>query len=397
MKKIVIFAFAALLLAGCGDKKADVIFRHGECVQLFPDATNGDEYLMEMTFEDFDLDTAMYYAEQLHGQADPAVVGKCSSVWNPAGYHGRNLDFYVNTLADVVLHMAAGEGRYASVGMSTCNPRMTLEHLTDGTMSEAEWATLPLTMTDGINENGVSVNINVVPANESTPVTGTHPEGCTLSATFVVRYLLDNARSAEHAKELLRELNVIGDPQGTLPFEYHWMVSDATRCFVAEIWNNEMVILPGQDIMTNFFHSQTMEVDPYGEGHERYAILQAHYDEGATMEGMMGLMQRVWYSQAYSTDIDPVWYSEFASAEDSLNYLAFVRGDKVMRERFQQMLERVGSAYQSLDYQKSVRAADNPNWYTTHTVVFDQHRKTFSIVEQENAGSVHTFGMMSNK
>lgn len=392
MKKLFPFLLVALLLVGCQNKTQQPLFVYSQCEQLFPTATNGDQFLFEISYDAYDMESALALFAQMALDASAAEQGgKCSSVWNPAGFHGRNLDFFINNDVDVVLHMAAAEGRFASVGMSSCYPKMSLDNVLTGALPEHMWDVLPLIMVDGINENGVSVNVNVVPANESTPIEGTNPQGKTLSQIFVVRYILDNAKSAAHAQQLLQELNIIGDPTHALPFEYHWMIADTNESFVAEIWNNQLVILPGETIMTNYFLSQPLENDQYGEGHERYAILKANYDEGATLEGMRRLMQRVYYSNTYRTDIDPIWYSECASMADGFNFYDFTRDANGARQRFQQGLAEASKAYVSVDHQKDLRAADNHNWYTTHSIVFDQHNRTMTISLQENEGSVNTF------
>lgn len=375
MKRYLLLAAFCILAAACRNiVDPQAICVHTTPVAVAPDATNGDQYLYTVTYSDLDYFAAGEYVKSLYGVVDMAPAA-CSAVRN-GRFHGRNLDYYINQSADLIITTLASPDRFASIGTSADFPPCTKQAIDDGTLSEMDYAAAAYYMTDGINENGVAINVNVVPAGECDHTSGTNPGAPTIVANGVVRYVLDHARSVDNAIELLHEVNIATPTTGNFHFESHWMISDPTKTVVVEIWNNEIVVVD-ECVMTNFYlsHPET----PMGIGHERYDILKSNYSEGGTKEGMRSLMKCAWYSNAYSTKTDPIWYTE--DLEDGCGFTWDDIKAGNLEKAYQSIAE--GEAeYVSVDYQKSLR--NGKNWYTTHSIVYDLEERTMSLVCQEN-------------
>lgn len=372
MKRIITFIFIAVLAASCSKQTALCV--HSEPAAVSPDATNGDQYLYTITYSDLDFFGAGELAKEFFDVDETAPAG-CSAVRN-GRYYGRNLDYYVNGNVDFIITTEAGKDRFASIGASADYPKCTLERLQNGEFTEEDYAIIGYYMTDGINENGVAINGNVVPCDECERTTGTNPGAPTVVTNGVVRYVLDHAKSVDHAIELLKGINIVVPSREKFPFEEHWMISDPEKTVVVEIWNNEIVVVD-DNVITNFYVSHPDS--PMGIGHERYDILKANYDEGTSVDGMHNLMKRVWYSNAYSSKVDPLWYSDCLDHGCGFTWTEIKAGN--VEAALNNLLEEE-KAYVSIDYQKSQRSAEN--WYTTHSIVYDLEARTMSLIAQEN-------------
>lgn len=375
MKKVVLSSILCAIAIACGNPKSDSpICSHTEPVPVAPNATNGDEYLYTITFNDLDFFAAGEVIKKFY-EVNEVKPSGCSSV-RIGKYYGRNLDYYVNKNADFIIHTPASENRFASIGMSADYPLCLKESVENGTLSEEDYAAIAYYMTDGINEKGVAINGNVVPCGECSRTTGTNPGAPAVVTNGVVRYVLDHAASVDDAIELLKDINIVVPSEAKFPFEEHWMISDANKTVCVEIWNNELVVVE-DNVMTNFYvsHPDT----EMGIGHERYEILKAHLDEGTSVDGMHNLMKRVWYSNAYSTKADPLWYTD--SLEEGCGFRwSDIKAGNV--ELAYTAIAESEAQYGSVEYQKSIRTAKE--WYTTHSIVYDLEAKTMSLIAQEN-------------
>ena len=375
MKKVLLSASLCMMALACGNhENTKAICVHTDPVQVAPDATNGDEYLYTITFNDLDFFAAGEIMKEYFDVNEAQPAG-CSSVRN-GKYYGRNLDFYVNKNADFIIRTSASKDRYASIGMSADYPLCLKESVDNGTLTEEDYAAIAYYMTDGINEKGVAINGNVVPCGECERTTGTNPGAPAVVTNGVVRYVLDNAASVDEAVELLKGINIVVPSDEKFHFEEHWMISDPEKTVCVEIWNNELVVVD-DNVMTNFYvsHPDT----EMGIGHERYELLKAHLDEGTSVEGMHNLMKRVWYSNAYSTKADPLWYTD--GLEDGCGFTwSDIKAGNV--EKAYEVIVESEAKYRSVEYQKSIRTAEE--WYTTHSIVYDLEARTLSLIAQEN-------------
>ncbi|MCQ2285543.1 MAG: linear amide C-N hydrolase [Bacteroidales bacterium] len=364
---------AVTIFAGCSTKNC----QHSDFKSLAPNATNGDEYLYEITYEQYDFDKGLQYLNANKDNIFRKPAG-CSSVRN-GDFHGRNLDYFINHDADVVVHIKSSKDRYASVGMVSCFPALSKEKIDGGDMDENFYNLLPLFTVDGINEYGVAANINVLPTQQCQPTTGTNPNRPTLLVSCVVRFILDHAKSVDEAVNLLKEHNIVTFPASSFPFETHFMISDAQKTVVVEFWDNQIVVTPS-NIMTNFYLCNDSCFEKIGT--ERFDILKAHYDEATTAEGMKNLMKRVWYSKGYTRETQPFWYSEFVT--EKLVNEDIETGNLT---EFDQVADAAIARYGSIEQQKKLR--NGVDWYTTHTAIYNLKELTLTLTAQENDTEWH--------
>ena len=375
MKKVLVIGTLCLIAIACRNTgSSSHLCVHTDPVPVAPEATNGDEYLYTITVNDLDFFAAGEIIKKYYDVNEARPAG-CSSV-RTGKYYGRNLDYYVNKNADFVITTPASKNRYASIGMSADFPLCLKESVDNGTLTEEDYAAIAYYMTDGINEKGVAINGNVVPCGECSRTTGTNPGAPAVVTNGVVRYVLDNAASVDDAIELLKGINIVVPSEAKFPFEEHWMISDPTKTVCVEIWDNELVVVE-DNVMTNFYvsHPDT----EMGIGHERYEVLKAHLDEGTSVDGMHKLMKRVWYSNAYSTKADPLWYTDSLEEGCGFTWSDIKAGNVGVAS---ELISQAESQYVSVEYQKSIRTAKE--WYTTHSIVYDLEEKTMSLIAQEN-------------
>ena len=369
MKKIgLILVVATLVLAGCSTENAD-----------YGKVTKVTDYLYEVSYNTLDYsvfdDTTTVKNEAC-----------CSSVRNGA-FHGRNLDLYYNEACEAVVHVSAAEGRFASVAVCGAMPRCTDELLENG--DSALMRVLPFIVIDGINENGVATNVNVVPAADHPIATGTKPGARRMNMAKCQRYILDNAKSAAHAVELLQELDLYGGFGDE--FGLHLMISDPKETYIVEIIDNEIQYVKGErendaNIMTNLYSTQLPDLTPHAEGIERYELLKANYAEGNTEEGMVNLMRRAQYTQAYNPETNPFWYSEFYGVFNRADGSVWDVNVNTPRE------EVMESAKASIEACKKHERTGG-FWQTVNTSVYNLDEKTLLLYVQEDYTKPYRFGL----
>ena len=171
-----------------------------------------------------------------------------------------------------------------------------------------------LTM-DGVNENGVAININVVPSDLQHTI-GTNPGAKRLCAGVVPRYILDNAKSAEHAISLLMERDIFT----IFLSEFHFMISDSNESYIVEMSQNKLVVLKqagtNKTAMSNFHVSNSplqqdytvvvgepgtcrLEYTDHPLGIERYNLAITDLDKVTGLDSgaysMVDHMKRIYY------------------------------------------------------------------------------------------------------
>lgn len=358
-RSIFILSAILLVLSGCtGQKKA-----YGELTKLAP-------YLYEINYSD--MDESLFDAVE-----DIEAKSACSSVRN-GSFHGRNLDLFYNEGCEVVVHMAAGKDRFASVGVCGGSPELTDEKLAEG--DPVIFAKLPLQTLDGINENGVAVNVNVVPAVDHPVCDGTKPGARRIHIGTAPRYILNHAKSAAHALELLQGLDMHGGFGDD--FTLHLMISDPKETYIVEFIDNEVRYYKGGreadgNIMTNLFSTDLPQITPHAEGVERYAIIKENYAEGNTEEGMAHLMQRVKYTQAYELTTDPFWYSENNGVFDMPDGSVL---DVTINTPHDEVIASIQSSLEA--YQRHERKGEF--WQTVNTSVYNVDKCSLLLYVQEN-------------
>jgi hypothetical protein len=350
-----------------------------------------DQYLYYMEYTD--------YVPNLATGEQVKTGFACSAVRN-GNFYGRNLDLDYSDVPEFVIKVAAKEGRYASIGLAAV---LTLKSNEVGSVSEEQLLTMPNLTFDGINENGVAMNCNVTPAPDLDFATllSTNYGKPRIHAIAVVRYVLDHAKSAAHAVELLKNMDIYG---GYGTWGLHWMLSDEKETYILECIDGELVARNDSDnIMTNFYVNyapntpyakhiartgqtvagKTYEgfpiLTPHACGVERYAILKEHYAEGGeSAEGMARLMERVKYTQTYEADTKPFWYTEYT--EGNLT-IASAPMD------FQLAIQACMDTYKLHD--RNIQP--NNFWQTWHTAVYDLANRTLRLNIQEDYSRHYDF------
>lgn len=372
-----------------------------------------DDYKFEAWYEDLDYDFAIeYYKNQ---QEDPDI-GACSSVRN-GDWYGRNYDWNYDLYPEMVIHTPRQYGRYASVSVVNLLKPLTNEEVKSGTYHE-EYKILPFKIADGINEYGVVMNVNVVP-NDKTITRKSVPEveeKLEISTRMLVRYVLDNFKSAREAVNYIRDYLSLYTPQALidLNFESHFMIADETDTFLLEFLEDENGIvrnvitemtpgannrLSGKPYMTNYIltdvifnddgtvytpdtideeHSpgSTNNITDFGAGLERYNLIVNNYDNCGSHEGMRALLNQLKYTNTYQLDTDPYWCSEFVHTElPSGEILTVNTPGNIFHEL-------APIAYQI--YLNRSRE-DGSTWQTTHSSIYDiKNRKLYLICQEDD-------------
>lgn len=332
-------------------------------------------YLYEISYTDYREDAN----SDTHNTMD--AFG-CSSVRN-GNYYGRNFDYIFNDVPEFVVHMSATDTRHASVGVAT-HYGLRENLMEQGAYNEQLEIVPNLTM-DGINDAGVIASINVVPGEEDAgKLTGTNPDGEDLEIAFSVRYILDNADSADEAIELLKARNLYGTAVHDMYL--HIMIVDPEKTYVVEFINNKMVAeekTGDEQIMTNFYVNLP-ELTEHAAGVERYEILKANYNEATSLAGMRNLMKRVKYSNAYNYSTTP-WYSEAVP-------------QSVLKSDNAELFAEYATIYENIqkDYWNYItndirNPASDTFWHTTHNSVYDIENKVLRLTIQEDYSNYYDF------
>lgn len=288
------------------------------------------KYLHALDFDDsYPNDAAFYYT--VHG-GEPV---SCSSVRDGNTY-SRNFDFPFDDRAEFVVRMSHSFDRFASVGVAQVGTNLTEKTVTSGEWSRF-YRCLPGATVDGINENGVVVNINVVDGEPAW-----HDSG-DLHPLAAVRWVLDHATNAQHAAEYLAAN--IRFPEGWQQ-NFHYMVADMDSTYVIE--NGSCSNFTGRVAMTNFPRLSMT----YGAGWERYAILT----------NAASSITNVWYTNAYSTNTN--WESEFHSSVEMLTAKTLWASKPKEQHR--------GESYLGFTW-----------WQTVHTSAYDITNKVLRVAVQE--------------
>ncbi len=334
-------------------------------------------YLYEMTFTDYapDPDNITSSAMEAFG---------CSSVRN-GDYYGRNFDYIFNDSPEFVVHVTAAENRHASVGVAAHFGLREVQ-LQEGKYDK-QLELIPNLTLDGINDAGVIASINVVPGSEDIgEQTGTNPQGEPLNAAFVVRYILDNASSADEAISLLESRNISGTAVSNLYL--HVMIADPTKTYVVEFLDNKMIAQEktgDNQIMTNFYVNLP-ELTEHASGVERYQILKENYSESASLAGMRNLMARVKYSNAYNYSTAP-WYSE-AIPQSVLN-----DPDSPEFQIYVDLFNNLSKDYWNYVTNDIRNPANTSFWHTTHNSIYDIKNQTLRLTVQEEYSHYYDFAI----
>ena len=305
----------------------------------------------------------------------------CSSVVN-GNFVGRNMDYFNTPAPYFMVWTDAGQDHYASLAMSFAP--LNIEKFVESSQTAPDdinhyntpeqLGRLTTMALDGVNEKGVCCATLAVDATDANNTCkGTNPGAPEISLYMVCRYVLDHAATAEEAIELLKKCSIrVMDPE----IGFHWIIADRNRCYIVEVVNDRLQYTDKRNVITNCLHTQP-GLNSHPWGYERLQILEEHYHEGTSVEGMYNLMRRVHFSQAYRLDTKPYWYSEKTGLNDDGSDITVQtpRYDPALRK----MMEEDAAAL------KVVTPENNPRmlWETTYCNVYDMENKTMRIMMHE--------------
>lgn len=334
-------------------------------------------YLYEITYSDYREDVNA----DTHNTMD--AFG-CSSVRN-GNFYGRNFDYIFNDTPEFIVHMTASENRHASLGVATHYGLR--ENLMEQNAYDEQLEIVPNLTLDGINDAGVIASINVVPGKEDVgELTGTNPNGEDLDTAFTVRFILDNADSADEAIELLKSRNLYGTAVNDMYL--HIMIADPNKTYIVEFINNELVaneFTGDEQIMTNFYRNLP-ELTDHAAGVERYEILKENYNEGTSLAGMRNLMKRVKYSNAYNYSTEP-WYSE------AIPQSVLKNGTEEEFNEYYAIFDNIRTDYWNYLSNDIRNPASSSFWHTTHNSIYDIENKVLRITIQEDYSNYYDFAL----
>lgn len=300
--------------------------------RYYSDLKRLDKYKYTAEYNSIDYD----YAYEYFLTKKPVPVPKCSSFRN-GRYYGRNLDWTYDDGVTVSVKVPRINGRYASIGTVSGMPGLTSEFLESGEQSDL-FRVLPFCIVDGMNENGVVVNTNVVPL-DNDPTTETIPtisQDLTMCAAMIPRFIIDNFDNATDAVDYIREhvAVFISSTLQAMLYEMHFMVADNNKTYCIEFVDNETVIVDITDrpYMTNFYLSgvtfnddgtvytpstqddehnamATNGITKDGSGLERYNILVNGATDVESVKDAEDLLEEIYFTKAYNLANER--YSEF--------------------------------------------------------------------------------------
>lgn len=357
------------------------------------------DYVFYTEFDELDYDSAKAYYEE--GNGEPA--GACSS-FKKGNFYGRSFDWTYDNISDFIVRISHKDNRKASL----CFGAMIAE-LTDSFVSKNEvsdmYKIIPFRIVDGINECGVVVNTNVVPAQKGA-TTGTAPaieQKDRICNRMLPRYILDHFETAQEAVEYIRDyISVFSDAKFVADHNYdlHVMVGDKDKCYVLEFVNNELKIVENAKAMTNFFISDVVfnndgsvytaldkslndahdpmtvnNITSHGAGLERWNIINNYLNNHETIgkEETSELLSLIKYSNAYKEETSPRWYSE-ATGDYGIVDITVSTPIYIGDIAFENMKE----SYKNRNRDKG------DVWQTVHSVVYDiENRKAYVIFQED--------------
>ncbi|MCQ2792174.1 MAG: linear amide C-N hydrolase [Bacilli bacterium] len=378
------------------------------------------DYLYDVTYNDYSWDDVTDWMNSKKNVNSNQGGFGCSSI-HYDNFYGRSFDFCFTKMNEFLVKTKNENGHFASVGISIADCNLTddrMQKIIAGTGDEKDKTIeklIPFGTVDGINENGVVCNTNVVPAHDLDPLegqteyhtTGTNPGKPDLFYQFMPRFILDNATSAKHAVQLLKERNLtavnkkgeVCDLFGVakMGYELHCMIADKDETYVIEMVDNQMIVLKsGSHVMTNYYLSN---MSATGQGFERYAILFDHWQdwnnpnegEDCSLDAMKVAIHDVMYSEAYNPALHPKdvkncpkWPTEFAGSgvpfykaqEECQKRWDEGTLEPALRKNYDRVKDpKTGERYEPTD--------KNIPWISTHAEVFDIENRTLHLVTQE--------------
>ncbi len=400
------------LLASCASKPGD---KEG-CLEQFND------YLYGVEYDDYDFKAGVEIFEKRYGSIAPAA---CSEV-RKGNFVGRNLDWYINSDLSAVIRVNAKgtpsddnfyTARYASIGMVGCMPEFGTDKVSNTTDYLPIYELLPMATSDGINEKGVYIGVNVTATGETSMDTTkwkdhqwglgaafTNPESDkNLCVTYLVRTILDHASSVEDAIRIVKSINwyePVNFPHQGETQSFHWLISDKTTSCILEFIDNAPVFVQTNDvntpslatIMTNFnnYLMQKGIIQDHGIGYERWDLLNSCYaSTPETVEGMQGLMEKVWYSKSYTMSLDEPNYWTTENPNEYFTASQMYKHPEVLKD--EKYKEVVSNNLAIFNDRAKWHTPECGAWYSTHTSIYDLTTRSLTVKLHEGFDGMNDY------
>lgn len=370
LKKRLILIFTIFLvvaIAVIGIFKTNANAADESSNKMYYDLNKIAPYTHEITFNDF------RYDDNLDTINNAPAFG-CSSVRN-GDFYGRNFDYIYNDTPEFVVKMKGSDSRYGSI--SVCQHWGLRDDELEAGKYDKQLELIPNLALDGINEKGVTANINVVPYDDVTKVEGTNPEGEKLHMLHMVRFVLDKADSADKAVELLKTRNIYGDLHKS--HYLHMMVADKDKTYIIEFLDNKLVAQEktgNEQVMTNFY-CNLPEITNHAMGIERYKILQDGYDTVNSVDSMAELMKKASFIHLPELNLSTAWGSDTGYSQSEIK----VNTDEEKTLWFDLYLKKYNPFIASESNRKN---PDSGVWITVHNTNYDMKNKTLKLYFQQD-------------
>ena len=353
---------------------------------LTPVGDIDETYLAKAEYSKFNYDYAKTAIENIVPNA-----GACTAI-NANGYFIRNYDWkYSNDCEFVVISKGSRkDGLYASVGMVGNVPSLTKDFVKSGEYSKM-YELLPFMLTDGKNEYGLVMSINVVP-NDKGNTTGTLPGAEEINALMFIRWALDHCKSVDEVIAATQnDISIhVPDSLRDMGYEVHFLIADSNKSKVLEFINNECV-WNDCELLTNFFIdgvSFTSEgfvpdigdetigdsgLTQHSQGLERYNLVNPMLVYFKTAPDY-AILEMIFEMLEYTL------FTNFYKDEDYPHYSELCDGDLTITspiEDFQAAFEIEAAKFPT----RSRDAADT--WQSVHSVFYSSSDNKMYILTQE--------------
>lgn len=367
-------------------------------------------YLYSIEYSELDYEAARkYFATHF-----VPVSGACTAL-RKGNLLGRNYDWTFDKQVEFLVRTKAHNGRLATIGVAGSISALTTD--TIGEYSD-EFKYMPFRMLDGMNEKGLTANVNMLNHDEqrSLPIEGTTPmieERESICSAMLVRYVLDNFTTPQEACGYIRDYVRVYPPyHDGKTTDLHFSLTNKEQlyylCFEPDnsgVFRTAIADVKDQPlpfVMTNFrmwwaqriYDSETGKydrfadpnyqyVEKYGMGIERANLCLQFVQDTETTQSVLDFMNiDLRYTEAYAPLGD--WLTEFVgpySQEDLARDSA--------PEEFERILGIVRQRYAERSRETAL------TWQTVHSVVYDLDTLTMQLVVQQGYDALE-FGFVKS-
>lgn len=367
-------------------------------LETYPPLDDEPEFLHEVWYDNLDYDYANIYFKENY---KPKDLGACSGI-RVGNIVGRNFDWYYDNSAEFIVHTPNRYGLKKTIGVASMVPNLDQAKVETHEYSDS-YRILPFLILDGINEDGLVVQKNVVPKEHGDNRIVNKGAAVSVCAPCLTRYLLDHYSSVDEVVEALCGTDTqepvievyTAKYLENINEELHFMISDKNGSVIIEFIDGKAVPHYSSEInpiMTNF-HIHGVEFNDKGEvaaiggdvkptdtgitpkaaGLERYNILVNGKNDVNTVSDMENLMSKIVYTNAYKLGN---WYSEFTGdyLYPGISFSLTVDNDP---EDFEPAIAVAKKMFEN----RSRETADT--WQTVHTSVYDIDAQKLYVKNQE--------------